>query len=74
MYQALFFSLSSQRSKDAKKKKLKNKITPGLRLGDTKKEKVQDSIFDNIFFFSFKCKQIHLWTTDLFYSEIKIYT
>ena len=41
------------RAKEAKtqKKKLKNKITPGLRLGDTKKEKVQDSIFDNIFFF-----------------------
>ena len=51
MYQALFFSLSSQRSKDAKKKKLKNKITLGLRLGDTKKEKVQDSIFDNIYIF-----------------------
>ena len=72
MYQALFFSLSSQRSKEAKKKKLKNKITPGLRLGDTKKEKVQDSIFDNILFF-FNHMQANPPMNDRD-SEIKIYT
>ena len=51
MYQALFFFPLEPKKQRRKKKKLKNKITPGLRLGDTKKEKVQDSIFDNIYIF-----------------------
>ena len=41
MYQALFFSLSSQRSKEAKKQKKKEKkITPDLRLHILSPEKL----------------------------------